>query len=54
LYTVIDNAKAISHWKQALQLAKSATDKTHISNKILAFEEAGPWNLVESVIQKTI
>ena len=40
LYTGIDNAKAVSHWKQALQLAKSATDKTHISNKILAFETA--------------
>ncbi len=38
LYTGIDNLKALSHWKQALQLAKSATDKTHISNKILAFE----------------
>jgi RNA polymerase sigma-70 factor (ECF subfamily) len=40
LYTGIDNVKALSHWKQALHLAKSATDKTHISHKILAFETA--------------
>jgi RNA polymerase sigma factor (sigma-70 family) len=39
LYSGIDDAKALSHWKQALQLAKSTTDKTHIFNKILAFEE---------------
>jgi RNA polymerase sigma factor (sigma-70 family) len=36
LYTGIDNSKALAHWKQALQLAKSATDKARIFNKILA------------------
>ena len=36
LYTGIDNIKAISHLQQALKLAKSTADKTHISNKILA------------------
>ena len=55
LYTGIDNVKALTHWKKALQLAKSTTDKTHISNKILAFEEAGTLSMgLESVIQKSI
>ena len=55
LYTGIDDAKAVSHWKQGFQFAKSATDKTHISHKILAFEEAAPLSMgLESVIQKTI
>jgi RNA polymerase sigma-70 factor (ECF subfamily) len=37
LYTDIDNGKAISHFQKARALAKSATDKTVISNKILSF-----------------
>ena len=40
LYTGIDNAKALSHWKQALLGAKSLPDKIQISNRILAFETA--------------
>lgn len=35
LYTGYDNAKAIAHLQNALILAKSTTDKMHISNKIL-------------------
>jgi RNA polymerase sigma factor (sigma-70 family) len=35
LYTGIDNTKAISHWKVALGLTKSPTDKTLINRKIL-------------------
>jgi len=35
LYTDIDNTKAISHFQNALTLAKSTTDKMLISNKIL-------------------
>jgi RNA polymerase sigma factor (sigma-70 family) len=38
LYTGIDYTQAIFHWKEALQLAKSATDKTLICNKILLCE----------------
>jgi RNA polymerase sigma factor (sigma-70 family) len=38
LYTDIDNTKAISHLKKALKLAKSPSDKMHISEKILACE----------------
>jgi RNA polymerase sigma factor (sigma-70 family) len=34
LYANIDNVKALMHFKDALKLAKSATDKTIISNKI--------------------
>jgi RNA polymerase sigma-70 factor (ECF subfamily) len=34
LYTGIDNTKAISHFQNALTLAKSTADKTIISNKI--------------------
>jgi RNA polymerase sigma-70 factor (ECF subfamily) len=36
LYTGIDNTKAISHYGHALALARSTTDKTLITNKILA------------------
>lgn len=36
LYSGIDNEKAISHLQKALQLANSAADKAHISEKILA------------------
>jgi RNA polymerase sigma factor (sigma-70 family) len=35
LYTDIDNTKAISHFQRAWAIAKSSTDKTLISNKIL-------------------
>jgi RNA polymerase sigma-70 factor (ECF subfamily) len=35
LYTGVDNTKAISHFQNALTLAKSTADKTLISNKIL-------------------
>jgi RNA polymerase sigma factor (sigma-70 family) len=35
LYTNIDNVKALMHFKDALKLAKSAADKTIISNKIV-------------------
>jgi predicted RNA polymerase sigma factor len=35
LYTNIDNAKAVMHFKNALKLARSVADKTIISNKIL-------------------
>jgi RNA polymerase sigma factor (sigma-70 family) len=38
LYTGIDNAKAISHLRKALTLAKSAADQMLISNKILALQ----------------
>jgi RNA polymerase sigma factor (sigma-70 family) len=34
LYTDFDNTKAISHFQNALALAKSTTDKTTISNRI--------------------
>ncbi|AXY75342.1 RNA polymerase subunit sigma [Paraflavitalea soli] len=39
LYTGIDNAKAISHFKMALELTKSTADKLLISNKILACKQ---------------
>lgn len=39
LYSNIDNSKALTHWKKALQLAKSATDKTQIANKIRGLQE---------------
>ncbi len=35
LYTDLDNINAISHFKNALELARSTTDKTIISNKML-------------------
>ncbi len=41
LYTDIDNSKAVVHWKKALSLAKSTADKTHITNKILAYKVNG-------------
>ena len=39
LYTDIDNEKSILHYKTALTLAKSATDKAFILNKILNCEK---------------
>ena len=39
LYTDIDNIKAISHLQNALTLAKSTTDKTLISNRILECQQ---------------
>jgi len=36
LYTEIDNSKSIDHYKTALKFAKSAADKSVISEKILA------------------
>ena len=39
LYTDIDPVKSLSHWKMALQLAKSSTDKTHICSRIHLLEE---------------
>ena len=35
LYTGVDNEKAILHFKKALKLAKTSTDKTTISKRIL-------------------
>jgi RNA polymerase sigma factor (sigma-70 family) len=35
LYTGLDNTKAIAHLQNALTLARSAADRTHIANKIL-------------------
>ncbi len=42
LYTDIDNSKAVSHFQKAWALAKSTADKTLISNKILAIDQAKP------------
>jgi RNA polymerase sigma-70 factor (ECF subfamily) len=39
LYTGLDNTKAISHFQNALALAKSAADKTLISRKIVECRE---------------
>lgn len=39
LYTGIDNTKAISHWQNALALAKSMADRMHIANKIHACKQ---------------
>lgn len=39
LYTGIDNKKAISHLQNALSLARSATDKNFIANKIRLCEQ---------------
>jgi RNA polymerase sigma-70 factor (ECF subfamily) len=41
LYTDVDNAQAVTHWKKALKLAKSTADKMHISNKIRTYEVNG-------------
>lgn len=41
LYTTIDNKKALLHLQNALKLAKSATDKTLISNKIVELKKKG-------------
>jgi len=39
LYTDVDNTKAISHFQNALDLAKSTADKAVISNRILGCEQ---------------
>jgi predicted RNA polymerase sigma factor len=42
LYTGIDNAKAITHWKLALRLTKSPADKMLIDRKILECSQEQP------------
>jgi len=41
LYTDIENLKAINHFKTAMKLSKSASDKKLFSNKIFELEEKG-------------